>query len=167
MIKCCGLGLALAAMLTTAAKADLVYNWVPAAGNGITSQGSITVNGSGDVTAISFKDGTYGTFTDIALSGTYELQTEVLSDGHLGVIGYVWDNSADIGHPLDKHIYLDIQFDINGNPMIGTEEINVEDNYNLQGDFVVPEPSTLMAGALLMLPFGASTLRIMRKKVVA
>jgi len=27
----------------------------------------------------------------------------------------------------------------------------------------VPEPSTLVAGALLLLPFGASTLRILRK----
>ena len=30
---------------------------------------------------------------------------------------------------------------------------------------VVPEPSTIVAGALLVLPFGASTLRIMRKKI--
>jgi hypothetical protein len=29
---------------------------------------------------------------------------------------------------------------------------------------VVPEPSTVIAGALLLLPFGASTLRILRKK---
>jgi hypothetical protein len=27
----------------------------------------------------------------------------------------------------------------------------------------VPEPTTLIAGALLLLPFGASTLRIVRK----
>jgi len=32
---------------------------------------------------------------------------------------------------------------------------------------VVPEASTLIAGALLLLPFGASTLRILRKKNVA
>jgi hypothetical protein len=28
----------------------------------------------------------------------------------------------------------------------------------------VPEPTTIIAGALLLLPFGASTLRILRKK---
>jgi F0F1-type ATP synthase assembly protein I len=27
----------------------------------------------------------------------------------------------------------------------------------------VPEPTTMIAGALLLLPFGASTLRILRK----
>jgi hypothetical protein len=32
---------------------------------------------------------------------------------------------------------------------------------------VVPEPTTMMAGALLLLPFGASTLRILRKKQTA
>jgi hypothetical protein len=31
----------------------------------------------------------------------------------------------------------------------------------------VPEPTTLIAGALLLLPFGASTIRILRKKVAA
>jgi hypothetical protein len=31
----------------------------------------------------------------------------------------------------------------------------------------VPEPTTMMAGALLLLPFGASTIRILRKKVAA
>jgi hypothetical protein len=28
----------------------------------------------------------------------------------------------------------------------------------------VPEPTTMIAGALLLLPFGASTLRILRKR---
>ena len=32
---------------------------------------------------------------------------------------------------------------------------------------VVPEPTTIISGALLLLPFGASTLRILRKKQVA
>jgi hypothetical protein len=31
----------------------------------------------------------------------------------------------------------------------------------------VPEPTTLIAGALLLLPFGASTLRILRRNRVA
>jgi hypothetical protein len=32
---------------------------------------------------------------------------------------------------------------------------------------VVPEPTTVIAGALLLLPFGASTLRILRKNRTA
>ena len=41
--------------------------------------------------------------------------------------------------------------------------------YNLNQDqlAVVPEPATVLAGALLLLPFGASTLRILRKNRVA
>jgi hypothetical protein len=31
----------------------------------------------------------------------------------------------------------------------------------------VPEPTTMVAGALLLLPFGASTLRMLRKKQTA
>jgi hypothetical protein len=31
---------------------------------------------------------------------------------------------------------------------------------------VVPEPTTMIAGALLLLPFGASTLRILRRRTV-
>ena len=34
----------------------------------------------------------------------------------------------------------------------------------VQGTAVVPEPTTMIAGALLLLPFGASTLRMLRKK---
>jgi hypothetical protein len=36
-----------------------------------------------------------------------------------------------------------------------------------QSDVEVPEPTTLVAGALLLLPFGASTLRVLRKKHAA
>ena len=32
---------------------------------------------------------------------------------------------------------------------------------------IVPEPTTLISGALLPLPFGATSLRILRKKMVA
>lgn len=35
--------------------------------------------------------------------------------------------------------------------------------YDLEGAAVVPEPSTYVSGALLLLPFGLSTLRMMRK----
>ena len=42
-------------------------------------------------------------------------------------------------------------------------------SYNVNQDqlAIVPEPTTMIAGALLLLPFGASTLRILRKNRVA
>jgi hypothetical protein len=41
--------------------------------------------------------------------------------------------------------------------------------YNLNQDqlAITPEPTTIIAGALLLLPFGGSTLRILRKKLMA
>jgi hypothetical protein len=59
-----------------------------------------------------------------------------------------------------------------GAPGLGVINLNTVANGN---DFVlddismvaVPEPATMIAGALLLLPFGASTLRILRKKVAA
>jgi hypothetical protein len=78
--------------------------------------------------------------------------------------------------------YIDIQ---NGSPIvfnfpgIGTVTVtplglstgNVGDLgdhfYDVNASFLftpVPEPTTMVAGALLLLPFGASTLRIVRKK---
>jgi hypothetical protein len=38
------------------------------------------------------------------------------------------------------------------------------DDVSVIGPSAVPEPTTMIAGALLLLPFGASTLRILRKR---
>jgi len=54
--------------------------------------------------------------------------------------------------------FIDLNGDLNGNDFAITE-ISITP--------VVPEPSTIVAGGLLLLPFGASTLRIMRKKIGA
>ena len=43
---------------------------------------------------------------------------------------------------------------------------NIE-SITVSGVSAVPEPTTMIAGALLLLPFGASTLRILRKKQTA
>jgi hypothetical protein len=40
-------------------------------------------------------------------------------------------------------------------------------NANIDSITVVPEPTTMIAGALLLLPFGASTVRILRKRQTA
>jgi hypothetical protein len=46
---------------------------------------------------------------------------------------------------------------------------SIQDTYsqNIQVLAPVPEPTTMIAGALLLLPFGASTLRILRKRQMA
>jgi hypothetical protein len=47
-------------------------------------------------------------------------------------------------------------------------EREVNDVQSLAGPWnAVPEPTTMIAGALLLLPFGASTLRMLRKRQVA
>ena len=47
----------------------------------------------------------------------------------------------------------------------GTEyAINSFDDFYLMSNAAVPEPSTYIAGALMVLPFGASALRMLRKK---
>jgi hypothetical protein len=45
---------------------------------------------------------------------------------------------------------------------------SIQDTYsqNIQ-ILAVPEPTTMVAGALLLLPFGASTLRLLRKNRTA
>jgi hypothetical protein len=53
--------------------------------------------------------------------------------------------------------YLLQPTDSNGNPTKDVQEML----YNITP---VPEPTTVIAGALLLLPFGASTLRILRKR---
>jgi hypothetical protein len=47
------------------------------------------------------------------------------------------------------------------NVNINSTQGNVQ--FDLEGAAPVPEPTTMIAGALLLLPFGASTLRILRK----
>jgi hypothetical protein len=71
-----------------------------------------------------------------------------------GANGKVWNatTSADPGY---------ISGSINGSDITGVNYYFISDGS------VVPEPTTVLAGALLLLPFGASTLRILRKKLTA
>jgi hypothetical protein len=59
----------------------------------------------------------------------------------------------------------------NGNGAYGVEALNLytgtPSSYNQPQLVIVPEPTTMIAGALLLLPFGASTLRILRKRQTA
>lgn len=78
--------------------------------------------------------------------------------------GYVDLAIAGLGLSTDS----DVEADANG---YGTVVVlNLTDaNGGLHQDVlaVVPEPSTMVAGALLLLPFGMSTLRILRKKQIS
>ena len=53
---------------------------------------------------------------------------------------------------------------LNGNPNINNGVSQVSVSSVEQSFHQVPEPTTMIAGALLLLPFGASTVRIFRKK---
>jgi hypothetical protein len=64
----------------------------------------------------------------------------------------------------------DINWKKDSNGAYGVVALNLFDsNGNLAQDQlgIVPEPTTMIAGALLLLPFGASTLRILRKRQTA
>jgi hypothetical protein len=157
-----GAGLALAMFLTTTAKAQMAYYWVPYSGNGVTTSGTLNVNAAGQVTSLVFYDGTYAIYTSFSalpptLGGPANgYGTQVLGDNDIVLTGVSLLTGKDT-----------LQWDPNGTPLPTTEQ-NTQDAYNTQGDWVpVPEPSTLISGAMLLLPFGASTLRILRRKVVA
>jgi len=54
-----------------------------------------------------------------------------------------------------------------GNGAFGVEALNLYDGVKQPQLIEVPEPTTVVAGALLLLPFGASTLRLLRKNRAA
>jgi hypothetical protein len=56
------------------------------------------------------------------------------------------------------------QLTLSFNPGVPNKALYLDDISVTQ---LVPEPTTMIAGALLLLPFGASTLRVLRKRQVA
>jgi len=59
------------------------------------------------------------------------------------------------------------QLEANGNGAYGVVALNLHDGIYQPQLAQVPEPTTMIAAALLLLPFGASTLRILRRNRVA
>ena len=59
------------------------------------------------------------------------------------------------------------QLEANGNGDYGVVALNLKDGIYQPQLARVPEPTTVIAGALLLLPFGASTLRILRRNRMA
>jgi hypothetical protein len=152
------LSLAVTIGLTTAVNAQVVYTWVPFSGNEITTSGTLDVNALGAVTSLTFVDGTYATYNNFyglqpPFGPANGLGTTLLADGDIVLSGVSLITGMDT-----------LDWDPNGNTAQPLQEQNVQDFYSSQGDWVpVPEPPTLIAGALLLLPFGASTLRIVRR----
>jgi hypothetical protein len=117
-----------------------------------------------------------GSFTVTAGSavGTWNLVPGAGSDG-----SFFWDSLILAGNPFLTGAGLLFS----GTGLLSAYEINMwgngPGNYSLDGNIggnfnpvshgglatltAVPEPTTMIAGALLLLPFGASTLRMLRK----
>jgi predicted heme/steroid binding protein len=122
----------------TASQAGQVQNAIWYLENEITLAQLSTMNGV---------DGT--AYYNLAKSGTGTTDTTVFNDS-LGAYGVIALNLFDGAYSTQVQ-------NPNGQ------------SYNVNQDqlAIVPEPTTMIAGALLLLPFGASTLRILRKNRVA
>jgi hypothetical protein len=119
------------------------------------------------------------TSSDTLLNGFYynSITPITLTAGvEYAVVGY-YDDTTAIGYTADsgvgaapgitfdgyKYDELGLGLDL---PTIGYAPPIFGPNFQYEVS-AVPEPTTMIAGALLLLPFGASTLRILRKNRVA
>jgi hypothetical protein len=118
---------------------------------------------------------TYGTFdqvgNDITIGGVgssaaawqliYGIDNPTLATGHV-YEGYwqYWDKTADIGYyPYETSTGLSVEYSTDG----GT---TWSDPTSLTLN-VVPEPTTVLAGLLLLIPLGTTTFRMVRKNRTA
>lgn len=99
---------------------------------------------------------------------------QALVDGAAGgLLG--WDNLTGANSSIKKPVaYTTIMFTLVGNSLPNSLSSSMFSNVNFQygtstndPDLVVPETGTVLAGALLLLPLGASMLRILRKNRMA
>ena len=132
----------------------------------------VNVAGGGSVSSYNFVLGyalVPGTPTanlgSINLNAAYPSATTTIQDSEWPGFGFLAAGVAGIvsppAGPYDINAGGDYQFVLDaysGSTLIGQSDITVD---------VVPEPTTMLAGALLLLPFGASTLRILRKSRAA
>jgi hypothetical protein len=156
------LGLGLSA---NSSHASITYDWVPDASTSVFTSGSLTVAG-GSVTSLTFTDGSEGTwvFNQGLGIGSYTPLGPIttFSDNDVALLGL-------LSGPSTAGINEALIFNVPG-IVTPTDEQNVNDTQNIGGDWVpvaVPEPATLVAGALLLLPFGAVTLGMVRRNHAA
>jgi len=175
-IKYLALGLVVAAGFVTVSNAQMTYDFVqgdyttypgenpslptPTASGTITlASGTYTpgVYSSADILSFSFQENPPGAPPDNAYSGS---TFTVLSDGDLLLNGVFSGTGLDAAASIYQSLTGSIAPSLNEN--------YVQDNGVLGGDWVaVPEPTTVIAGVLLLLPFGASTVRVLRKNRMA
>ena len=149
------------AMIPSVANATLeIFTWAPdntrpLPKNILSSSGTLEYDTvSGDITDFSFSIQYFGTDnTYDAFSGSY-----LLVDGDLALTGLSYDSEAFLGIP-------DVFWSPTGSPQPDEE---VGDG--LFGDWVptvqtapIPEPTTMFAGAMLLLPLGLGAVRSLRK----
>jgi len=141
---------------------SITYDWVPDASTSVVTSGSLTVAG-GTVTSLTFTDGAEGTWIyNPGLGiGSYTsfgpITTFPFPDNDVALFG-------SLAGPSTAGFTEALLFDP-AVPASGDEQ-NVIDTQSIGGEWVpvaVPEPATLIAGALLLLPFGAVTLGMVRR----
>jgi len=95
-------------------------------------------------------------FNDVSDPNIYPNGT--FDTGELDLLGIIPSQTT-------LRVTKDLSFTIfNGDPNINNGFSQVSVSSVQQSFHQVPEPTTIIAGALLLLPFGASTLRILRKR---
>jgi hypothetical protein len=164
-VKYLGLGLAIAAGLTTAANASITYTWDNTLG--IATSGTLTLNNAGTaVLSYTFDDGPAGTYsTSISLANPVPSVyggAVGLTSGDAVLHGDMSPDTLATGGISGDYLSWNTPM----NPS-GPLEVVTDGNASYGYWVPVPEPTTMIAGALLLLPFGASTLRIVRKNRAA
>src|ERR1022692_1900511 len=157
------------AMQSQASLYDITFS-----GSGYSANGQIDV--SGGLATSGYLTVTVG--NDL---GTYDLVTGGSSIRITDGTDLIYDNLVNPGNnpflDINGLAFVSAAVDIHGHPLVGFNLWgNGTDNYSLfdvsPGVYntangaatitAVPEATTMIAGALLLLPFGASTLRILR-----
>jgi hypothetical protein len=141
-----GAALVAAVFFSSAANASIYYTWVPDAGNSVTSDGSFYLTGD---TISDFTFSVNGSAADTSFSGSVTPVgiDAVLSGASSGGLDAGWAAGSS---PEDVF-----------SSTAGSGSGTWVDGFPVSA---VPEPSTILAGASVLLPFGASTLRILRRR---
>lgn len=117
-----------------------------------TTSGAASDNSGGYPIVISYTGGTVAVATYL-----------VVKDGNLGA--FIFDLSGWNG---TEEIDIYNLFDFSAHPKKDVKGVSHVEFFGSEGHTTsVPEPSTIVAGALLLLPFGVSTVRILRKNRTA
>jgi opacity protein-like surface antigen len=159
-LKKFGLGLVFAILLTTAANASTLYNWVPdeALNGGISSSGTLTEINTGNLSPFSFTFDSLATDTTVAVTAGRWYNPASTYSGQAGDGNYTFTGTSDAGASLTWTI---VNSSVTGTP---NEDKVTDGTHTLYGDWVpvpVPEPTTI---SLLLLALGASALRIWRRR---